>query len=226
MRSVLVLIFLLGSLLAKDNFVYNEDKIKCDERLTQLEEQMAAVKNTQENLLKFAKMSDTNQVGVEQNAKKIAKVMMSNRASDKKITQIADSLSGIKNILAESKERLYTTSSGEPDVIVEPVMTAPQIDTAEFVKKDAFDRHSVEVDNLMDRVSILEKKGMQAGPAKMEMGGTASVMDEARSAIYDYFEYYVITTVILFFMMFVIIFSLVGKTRHLQMVLNDILDRE
>ena len=62
------------------------------------------------------------------------------------------------------------------------------------------------------------------------IAGRADVIDfirhEARSAIYDYFEYYVIATVILFFMMFIILFSLVGKTRHLQMVVNDILNRE
>ena len=221
MRSVLVLILLLGSLVAKDNFVYSEDKIKCDERLNQLEDQMAAVKTTQENLLKYAKQSETNKVGVEQNEKKIAKIMMMNHASDKKVTQIANSLEGIKNILAESKASLY--ASGDKDVVVEPVVAAPQIDTTNLVKKDEFTRHAVEVDNLMDRVTVLEKKSMHANSAKTT---TPSVMDEARSAIYDYFEYYVITTVILFFIMFIIIFSLVGKTRHLQMVVSDILDRE
>jgi hypothetical protein len=223
MRSVLVLIFLLGSLLAKDNFVYNEDKIKCDERLTQLEDQMAAVKTTQGNLLKYAKMAETTKVGVEQNERKIAKITMMNRANDKKVSQIADSLSGIKNILAESKEKL-TSGMGDPDVIVEPVMAAPEVDTADLVKKDEFARHAVEVDNLMDRVSILEKKSMMK-PA-MGKQTAPSTMEQARSAIYDYFEYYVIATVILFFMMFIIIFSLVGKTRHLQMVVNDILDRD
>lgn len=225
MRSVLVLIFLLGSLVAKDNFVYNEDKIKCDERLKQLEEQMATVATTQEKLLKYAKLADTNQVGVEQNEKKIAKIMMMNRSSDKKVAQIADSLSGIKNILAESKAKLY---SDDPEVIVEPVISSPDIDTESFVKKDEYARHAVEVDNLMDRVSILEKKSMTGSAAaeSMKAGETPSMMDEARSAIYDYFEYYVITTVILFFMMFIIIFSLVAKTRHLQMVVSDILDRE
>ena len=222
MRSVLVLIFLLGSLVAKDNFVYSEDKIKCDERLNQLEDQMAAVKTTQDNLLKYAKQSETNQVGLEQNEKKIAKIMMMNHASDKKVSQIANSLEGIKNILSESKDRLY--AAADKDVVVEPVATVPQVDTSNLVNKAEFARHAVEVDNLMDRVSILEKKSMHTtGVAKP---AEPSVMDEARSAIYDYFEYYVITTVILFFIMFIIIFSLVGKTRHLQMVVGDILDRD
>lgn len=221
MRSVLVLIFLLGSLVAKDNFVYNEDKIKCGERLNQLEDQMAAVKTTQENLLKYAKLSETNQVGLEQNEKKIAKIMMMNHASDKKVSQIANSLEGIRHILSESKENLY--ASADKDVVVEPTVTVPPIDTTNLVKKDEFARHAVEVDNLMDRVSILEKKSMHTPSAKTQ---TPSVMDEARSAIYDYFEYYVITTVVLFFIMFIIIFSLVGKTRHLQMVVGDILDRD
>jgi len=218
---VLVLIFLLGSLVAKDNFVYNEDKIKCGERLNQLEDQMAAVKTTQENLLKYAKLSETNQVGLEQNEKKIAKIMMMNHASDKKVSQIANSLEGIRHILSESKENLY--ASADKDVVVEPTVTVPPIDTTNLVKKDEFARHAVEVDNLMDRVSILEKKSMHTPSAKTQ---TPSVMDEARSAIYDYFEYYVITTVVLFFIMFIIIFSLVGKTRHLQMVVGDILDRD
>ncbi len=222
MRSVLVLIFLLGSLVAKDNFVYNEDKVKCDERLTQLEDQMAAVKTTQGNLLKYAKMAETTKVGVEQNERKIAKITMMNRSSDKKVSQIAASLEGIKNILAESKEKLY--GSNDPDVVIEPAMSAPQVDLSDLVKKDEFARHAVEVDNLMDRVSILEKKSMQATAAHKT--APTSAFAEARSAIYDYFEYYVIATVILFFMMFIIIFSLVGKTRHLQMVVNDMLDRE
>ena len=223
MRSVLVLIFLLGSLVAKDNFVYNEDKIKCGERLNQLEDQMAAVKTTQENLLKYAKLSETNQVGLEQNEKKIAKIMMMNHTSDKKVTQIANSLEGIKNILSESKEKLY--ASKDNDVVVEPVVAVPQVDTSNLVKKDEFARHAVEVDNLMDRVTILEKKSMHTTGAAAKQA-EPSVMEEARSAIYDYFEYYVITTVVLFFIMFIIIFSLVGKTRHLQMVVNDILDRD
>lgn len=225
MRSVLVLMFLLASLMAKDNFVYNEDKIKCDERLTQLEDQMAAVKTTQANLLKFAKLAETNQVGTEQNEKKIAKIMMMNHTSDKKISQIASSLSSIKDIMAESKDKLYQTH--DKDVVIEPVMpTEPTIDMSGYVKKDELTRHTVEVDNLMDRVSILEKKSMTSTPAKTHANGMQNAMDEARSAIYDYFEYYVIATVILFFMMFIILFSLVGKTRHLQMVVNDILNRE
>ena len=225
MRSVLVLMFLLASLMAKDNFVYNEDKIKCDERLTQLEDQMAAVKTTQANLLKFAKLAETNQVGTEQNEKKIAKIMMMYHSSDKKISQIAGSLSSIKDIMAESKEKLY--QAHDRDVVVEPVMpTQPAIDMSGYVKKDELTRHTVEVDNLMDRVSILEKKSMASTPVKEHANGMQNAMDEARSAIYDYFEYYVIATVILFFMMFIILFSLVGKTRHLQMVVNDILNRE
>lgn len=226
MRSVLVLMFLLASLMAKDNFVYNEDKIKCDERLNQLEDQMAAVKTTQANLLKFAKLAETNQVGTEQNEKKIAKIMMMNRTNDKKISQIAGSLSSIKDIMAESKDKLY--QAHKRDVVVEPVAPVqPQsVDLSGYVKKDDLARHTVEVDNLMDRVGILEKKSMTRTPVEHHASGMQNAMEEARSAIYDYFEYYVITTVILFFMMFIILFSLVGKTRHLQMVVNDILNRE
>jgi hypothetical protein len=110
------------------------------------------------------------------------------------------------------------------DIVIEAQPTPPAIDMSMLVKKEELTRQSVEVDSLMDRVAILEKKSMK--PSAEPKTALRSTMDEAKSAIYDYFEYYVIVTVVLFFMMFLILFSLVGKTRHLQLVVNDILNRE
>jgi len=122
--------------------------------------------------------------------------------------------------MAESKN---SQTMQKREIVIEPQPTAPAIDTSVLAKKEELIRQGVEVDNLMDRVAILEKKSMMPPESKNTVRST---MEEAKSAIYDYFEYYVLVTVILFFMMFIILFSLVGKTRHLQLVINDILNRD
>ena len=220
MKRVLILLFLLSSLMAKDNFLDHEDKRKCEERMDAMEKELTQLKAEQETLQSVAPIAAANKMGLEENEKKIAKILMMKQANDKKVAQIANSLASIKDIMAESKDKLVAART---ETVVEPAPAMESVDLSGYVKKEEVTRQGVEVDSLMDRVAILEKKSMMPSETKPTVRST---MEEAKSAIYDYFEYYVIVTVILFFMMFIILFSLVGKTRHLQMVINDILNRE
>ena len=233
MRSILIsLLLLLGAAHAKDNFIYHEDVDKQKKQIEKIEQEIVALKQAQDALGSGAQLAKANQTATEQNAKKIASAAYKQRTADKKIAEFEKELSALKTAMRtmkSSSEPSVAQPAAEQDVAVDAVVSE------NVASKEDLGRTNVQLEGLMDRVTILETqmsnmkkqpnplKGIAQTTPQASQDGT---LTEVRTALYEYFEYYVIVTVILFFLMFIIIFSLVSKTRHLQLVTNELLNRD
>jgi len=105
MKRVFFILFLTVFIFAKDNFVYETYDKELTKRIEKLENDLTIMKSEQKFSKEAADEIERNHKLININSSKIAEIKTINSANAQKISQIADSLNSIKNIMQESKNK-------------------------------------------------------------------------------------------------------------------------
>lgn len=204
MKKIFFVLFLTVLVFSKDNFIYSVDNKELNERIAKIEKDLSALKSKSKAIDDIANDTKKNSELIKTHSIKIAESKTTNDQNSKQISNIADSLASIKEILKDSTKNINTAPMPTKEIEV-------KIDTDSlYAKKEELERQTIVIETINDRVSMLEKRIAQINEEQNELSNTGE------RPIYEYFEYFVIISVALFSLMFLIIFILTARIKFIQ----------